>query len=362
MTHVTPVPGGAPGSSAGVRMAAEIAEQPEVLARLLASAPEQIMPVAQQLERRAPRFVLIAARGTSDHAALYAKYLVEVRLGLPAGLVSPSTLTLYGARPDLSDVAFLAVSQSGSSPDLVDSVTAARGCGALTVAVTNDAASPLFEAAELNVSVCAGAELAVAATKSYTAELLALALLLGGTPAIADAHQVPDAARRTLGYRDGYAAATRYRFASRLVTTARGYSYPTAREAALKLMETSYLSAQAFSGADILHGPMAVIDAQVPVIAVVTPGRGGSAMQQVVERLRGAGADVLLVGGPDAQARGGEADSDAGMLRVATADLPEYLSPIVEILPLQQLAWQLALDRGQDPDQPRGLSKVTRTW
>ena len=336
----------APPTTPGALMAAEVAEQPEVLARLLADGAAEIAEVRSAIDAYRPRFVLIAARGTSDHAALYGKYLAEVRLQLPAGLASPSTLTVYGARPDLSGVLFIAVSQSGGSPDLLGSLEAARECGAMTVAVTNNASSPLSEAAEHHVDIRAGVERAVAATKTYTAELLALYLLLSG----GDAAAVPDAAARTLDSApQAYAAAERYRFTQRLVTTARGFSYPTAREAALKMMETSYLSAQAFSGADLLHGPWAMVDPDLPVIAVVTPGAGGTAMAPVVARLVAAGANVLRVGPEDG-------------LPVASAGVAEELLPILEILPLQQLAWRLALDRGGDPDRPRGLSKVTETW
>lgn len=330
----------------GALMAAEIAEQPVALQRLLDDGAAEIAATAEQIRARAPRFVLFAARGTSDHAALYAKYLTEIHLGLPAGLASPSTMTVYGARPKLSDVLFVAVSQSGGSPDLVDSLTAARECGALTVAVTNNPSSPLAAAAELNVDVRAGAEKAVAATKSYTSELLALRLLLIGA---VGAGALPSAAAATLDLPAGVAAAQRYRFADRLITTARGYSYPTAREAALKLMETSYVSAQAFSAADLLHGPLAMIDSGIPVIAVMSPGRGSEAMAAAMERLEATGADVLRVGHPDG-------------VPLVTDGVPEDLLPVLEILPLQQLAWRLALDRGTDPDEPRGLAKVTSTW
>jgi glucosamine--fructose-6-phosphate aminotransferase (isomerizing) len=341
-THLAPDTGTAPP---GGLMAAEIAEQPAVLAALLARAPE-LGEVAAALARREPRFVLVTARGTSDHAALYAKYLVEIRQGRPAGLVSPSTMTVYGSRPDLSGVLFVAVSQSGGSPDLAESTAVARSCGATTVAVTNSAGSALATAAEFAIDLGAGPERAVAATKTYTAELLALYLLLGGSAEAA--HGLPAAADRTLaGAPAAYAAAARYRFANRLVTTGRGYSYPAACEGALKLMETSYLSAHAFSTADLLHGPVAMLDSAVPVIAVVSPGRGGDAARPVVAQLRETGADVLVVG--------------TGDLPVAAEGLPEELLPVLEILPLQQLAWRLAIDRGGDPDRPRGLSKVTRT-
>jgi glucosamine--fructose-6-phosphate aminotransferase (isomerizing) len=332
--------------NAGALMAAEIAEQPDALRRLLADGAAEIAEVRARIQQHAPRFVLFAARGTSDHAALYAKYLAEIRLGLPAGLASPSTLTVYGSRPDLRDVLFVAVSQSGTSPDLVDSLTAARDCGALTVAVTNDPSAQLAQAAHEVVDVRAGVERAVAATKTYTTELLALRLLFAGAEGTG---AVADAAAATLADEAGVAAAQRYRYAERLITTARGYSYPTAREAALKLMETSYVSAQAFSAADLLHGPLAMIDSGIPVIAVVSPGRGGEAMTAALDRLQETGANVLRVG-PSAD------------VPIVADGVAEDLLPILEILPLQQLAWRLALDRGTDPDRPRGLAKATSTW
>ena len=341
-------------TSPGHLMAAEITEQPQVWRRLLDDGRGPIQAAAAQIAAAAPRFVLFVARGTSDHAALYAKYLVEINHGLPAGLVSPSTMTVYGAQPDLRDVLYVAVSQSGGSPDLVRSVEVARAQGALTVAVTNNPASDLAAAAEIHIDVLAGAEKSVAATKSYTAELLALQLLLGrdndgGVDALPDLGEQVLAAGELVRE-----VAQRYRFAQRLIATARGYSYPTAREAALKLMETSYLSTQAFSGADLLHGPLATVDPQVPVLAVVPEGAGGQAMAPVLERLAERHADVFGVGAPTALA------GLAGGIALPSG-VSDELSPLLEILPLQQLALHLALARGGDPDQPRGLRKVTET-
>jgi glucosamine--fructose-6-phosphate aminotransferase (isomerizing) len=336
-------------------MAAEIAEQPRALRRLLADGADAIREIAARVAERRPRFVLLAARGTSDHAALYAKYLIEITLGLPAGLASPSTLTAYGARPDLREVLWIAVSQSGGSPDLVDSTAAARECGALTVAVTNALGSPLDEASDLHVDVLAGPERAVAATKTYTSELLALHLLIdawaGGDAA--PARELPDLAEEVLAGAVGRAVAPRYRFVERLVVTARGYAYATAREAALKMMETSYLSAHAFSGADLMHGPLAMVDEDRPVIAVIPHGTGGEALAPVLGGLRERGADVLVVG-----------DETAAPWAAAAAPLPavdERVAPILQILPLQQMAHAMAVARGYDPDAPRGLKKVTET-
>ena len=340
----------------GAVMAAEIAEQPLTLARLLDHGRAPIEAAAEAVRAANPRFVLLAARGTSDHAALYAKYLIETKLGVPVGLASPSTLTVYGTRPNLTDVLWIAVSQSGGSPDLVESTQRAREGGALTLAVTNAAASPLAEAADLNIDVMAGPEKAVAATKSYTSELLALWLLVeswsGGD--LTRAGVIPDRAREIVERADGIRVAPRYRFVERLVTTGRGYAYPTAREAALKLMETSYLAAHAFSSADLMHGPLAMIDEDRPVIAVVPFGPGGGAMQPVLDRLAERGADLMVVGD------GSRAPQAADVIWLPS-DVAEDLAPVLQIIPLQQLAYAMAIARGYDPDAPRGLRKVTET-
>jgi glucosamine--fructose-6-phosphate aminotransferase (isomerizing) len=250
------------------------------------------------------------------------------------------------------------VSQSGGTPDLVAPMTRARACGAITLAVTNAPNSPLAQSAELHLDVLAGPERAVAATKTYTAELLTLFLLIGalGDGAEGSADGLPERADAILALDpDVGRAAARYRFAERLVVTSRGYNYATAREAALKLMETTYLVADAFSAADLLHGPMAMIDRGFPVIAIVPGGRATAALQPVLERLRSLRADVLIVGDRAAE--------KLGTICLPLPDPgPEELSPILTILPLQQLALYLARERGVDPDQPRGLEKVTETW
>lgn len=341
----------------GHLMTSELAEQPGIWRGLLQCHAE-FRAIGRAIAARSPRFVLLAARGTSDHAALYAKYMIEILHGLPAGLVSPSTMTAYGATPDLCDVLLIAVSQSGGSPDLVQTVETARRGGALTLAVTNNPASALAAAAERTVDVMAGAERSVVATKSYTAQLLALYLVLEhwrGCDASA-AHAIADLGEAVLCHaRPAIAAcAPRYRFAQRMVVVGRGYAYPTAREAALKLMETSYVSAQAFSGADLLHGPLALLDPLVPVLAIVPRGVAGAAMAQVIPRVREARADLFVVGTHEAVAQ-----ADAGF---ALPDgVPETLSPLLEILPFQILALHLAVARGEDPDTPRGLRKITKT-
>lgn len=346
----------------GSGMARDIAEQPEVLAGLLEPAPSAaIARAAAAIAERRPRHVVLTARGTSDHAALYAAYLIEIRLGLPAGLASPSSITVFGARPDLSQALVVGVSQSGRSSDLGEVLRVARESGALTLAVTNDPDSALATSADLSVDVGAGAERAVAATKTYTAELLALLMLVEGVRA--GDGRLPTAERVALAGLPALAAqvladgtparlAPRYRFADRVVTTGRGYAYPTAREAALKLMETSYLAALAFSGADLLHGPLALFDPDVPVLAVVGGGPGGTAMRDVLARLGERRADVVVVA---------PSDVDGVATRIPVPAVDERYAPLLDILPLQRLALALALARGEDPDAPRGLNKITST-
>jgi glucosamine--fructose-6-phosphate aminotransferase (isomerizing) len=360
---------------AGTGMAADIAEQPEVYARLLEPAyANPIAQVAAQIARRRPRHVVFAARGTSDHAALYAAYLAEIRLGIPAGLASPSAITVFGARPDFTDALVIGVSQSGGSPDLCEVLRVARECGGLTLAVTNNPGSALAQTAEMSIDLAAGAERAVAATKTYTAELLALLLLVEGVRAGDGAlpaaerealAELPELAARTLADPTPVDLAPRYRFADRIVTTGRGYAYPTAREAALKLMETSYLAALAFSGADLLHGPLAMADPDVPVLAVVGSGPGGEAMCEVLARLGERRADVVAIGPvrrpPAARDSRSIEDVPGAAARIAVPEVDERYAPLLDILPLQRLALSLALARGEDPDAPRGLKKITST-
>ncbi|MFJ2414934.1 SIS domain-containing protein [Streptomyces brevispora] len=352
-----PYPAGE-GGLPGRIMSGEMAEQPAVLRHILDQGAPAIRAVAAEIAARRPRFVLLTARGTSDNAALYAKYLIEITLGLPCGLASMSTTTAYGAKPDLKDVLVITVSQSGGSPDLVASAKAAREAGAVTLAVTNNPDSPLAAVSEYHIDVLAGPEKALPATKTYTASLLSLYLfvegLRGGDGAAAAI--LPELAEAILARRDEVKAlASRYRFAERMVITSRGYGYPTAKEAALKLMETSYIPALSYSGADLLHGPLAMVDNISPVIAVVTDGRGGEALQPVLDRLRGRGADLFVVG-PKTQV----AAASAGFV-LPTAGVAEEVQPILEILPLQMLAYEVTIARGQDPDAPRALAKVTET-
>lgn len=343
----------------GSMMTGEIEQQPEVWRRVLADGAGPIAETARAVAARRPRFVLLAARGSSDHAALYGKYLLEVGHGLPCGLSSMSTITAYGATARLDDVLVVTVSQSGGSPDLVASTLAARRAGALTLAVTNNPDSGLAAVSEYRIDVLAGPEKALPATKTYTASLLALHLFgeaLRGADGRAAAAPLPALAEEVLARREEVRGlAARYRFAERMVITSRGFGYPTAREAAFKLMETSYIAALAYSGADLLHGPLAMVDNIFPVIAVVPDGRGGEALQPVLDRLRGRGADLCVIGSKQ------RVEAAAAGFALPVDGVPEELQPLLGILPLQLLAHEIAVARGQDPDAPRALAKVTET-
>ncbi|EAQ00691.1 SIS domain protein [Janibacter sp. HTCC2649] len=349
-THSTPaLEPTAPGSL----MRTEISEQASIVESLL-GARRAVDAITAEVRQHDIRYVLLAARGSSDHAALYAKYLVETVLGLSCGLASMSTVTGYGARSDLRGVLWVAISQSGGSPDLVAATAAAGEAGALTLAVTNAPASDLAGVAQLHLDIAAGVERSVAATKTYTAELLALWLLVDSW--------VGRDGRLAAGLPEAVASAAvvdvshivnRYRYAARIVTTGRGFSYPTAREAALKLMETCHVAATAFSGADLLHGPVAHVDGMTPVIVVSPGGVGGRLLRPVLDVLDRHGAEACVVGDALLGAQ--------SALRIPVPPVVEELTPIVQIVPLQRLALGLALSRGLDPDRPRGLSKVTST-
>jgi glucosamine--fructose-6-phosphate aminotransferase (isomerizing) len=348
-TTVTPGPRGA-------LMEAEIAEQPAMLERLVSDGDAQVTEAVAVILRREPANVLLVGRGTSDHAALYLKYLIEVRLGLPVGLCSPSAHTMYGAKPWGPRSLVIGVSQSGGSPDLVAVLGAARAAGATTLALTNAPASDLALAAELSVDVRAGTEQSVAATKSYTAELLAAYTLVNALQRRSGgAETLPAAAAAALGSSNTIAEVTSELVTARhLIVTGRGYAYPTALEAALKLMETCYLPALAFSAADLRHGPFALLSPDVPAIVLTPTGRTSAAMADLVATIVATGSPVISVG---------PAPGHPDTRRHITTDhhLPDDLAPIVDIIPLQLLALDLARANGFNPDTPRSLRKVTET-
>jgi glutamine---fructose-6-phosphate transaminase (isomerizing) len=344
----------------GALMRAEIAEQPQRWLELV-QRRSALDAAAALVTGRTPSSLVYAARGSSDHAALYAQYLTQSLLGVPAALATPSVSTMFGRDVFTSDMCVVAVSQSGASPDLVATLESARRRGAATVAFTNDAASPLAGLADVHVPLAAGPERSIAATKTYTAELLALNLWLravAGEPADATERSVAALAEhgREVIARSAELAqevAVSMVHADRTMVIGRGYSVATAREAALKLMETCSLAASGWSAADAKHGPLASVTPGTPVFCLVAESTGRDSVDALVPDLQARGAQLHLVGSDP-----GAAGSLAGVL---PAELDDALVPVVGIIPFQQLALELALLRGMDPDRPLGLSKVTRT-
>lgn len=338
----------------------EIAEQPEVLAGLIRDQRTPIARIAEAIHQFDPAFVVIAARGTSDNAARYAQYAFAVQWGKLVALATPSVHTLYGAAPDMRRALVIAVSQSGQSPDVRQVVTDARAQGALTLAITNDAASPLALAAAHHIPIGAGAEKSVAATKSYTAQLMAFALLaaaISGKAEMADAiDQVPAWVSETLARAaTTHDWAQRYRYMERLVVIGRGYNYSTAFEISLKVKELCYVTGEGYSEADFRHGPIASINHGFPVIVVAPSGATFDQSRDLLVKLGQHGAECLAI--TDSSAL----ETVAHRLLHIPAGVPEWLSPIVTVLPGQVFAMHLAAIKGHSVDQPRGLSKVTNT-
>jgi glutamine---fructose-6-phosphate transaminase (isomerizing) len=351
--------------TAAVSLRDEILEQPAAARRFLDTQTASVAAIAEAIRAQGIDHVVIAARGTSDHAAIYAQYVLGVRHGLTAGLATPSVVSVYGADPGVGHALVLAISQSGASPDIVAVVEAARRQGAPTVALTNDPSSPLAERADWTLDLSAGPELAIAATKTYTASLLAVAALSAAMvedPVERAADQaavaaVPDALEAMLSLEpEMERIAAAHASADRLLVIARGYEYATAREWAIKIKELAHVFADPYSAADFEHGPVALIEPGVPVIAVVRDGPTAAGLIEQLERLR-----------DDLDAQLTIVSDMPGALGLAawpvTVVLPpaEWLAPIATIVAGQFHALYLTIARGLDPDAPRNIHKVTRT-
>jgi glucosamine--fructose-6-phosphate aminotransferase (isomerizing) len=308
---------------------------------------------------RDARHVVIAARGSSDNAARYAQYVFGAFNRLTVALATPSLFTRYQTPPRMDGALVIGISQSGQAADIIEVVTQAKGQGALTLAITNFGESPLAAVADCIITLEAGAERAVAATKTYTAQLMALALLtatLSEKQHVASLQRAPDAVAEVLALKDTIRQAVeRYRYMQHGVVLGRGYNYATAFEIALKLKETCYLAAEPYSPADFLHGPVALVEAGFLAIMLAPSGAVSDNLAEFIPTLRSRGASILAVSDQEASLR----QSDVPLrLPVVPA---EWTSPLVTVIPGQLLAFHLAQARGLDPDKPRGLKKVTVT-
>lgn len=326
----------------------ELRQQPEVTTTLLGhnrSRTSRVRELASGCTH-----VVVAARGTSDNAARYAQYVWGSRNRLAVGLTTPSLFGPLESPPSLSGALVVGISQSGRSPDLVAVLAEAAEQGRPTLVITNEPGSPLATQADLVIDLCAGPELAVAATKTYTAELVAVALV---SEAMAGRENglgsLADSLSRAL--ETAVPSLEALVEAQRCVVVGRGYHLSTVHEWALKLQELTYLLAQPFSAADFLHGPVAVVEEGLPVLAVATAGPTGSEMSDLVTEMSQRGAHVITM----TDSPGPDADT------IAIPEVDPWLSPIVAAPALQLFAYDLAVARGLDPDTPRGLSKVTLT-
>jgi glucosamine--fructose-6-phosphate aminotransferase (isomerizing) len=338
-------------------METEIRSQPAMLARLAESAAPVVTELGRVIARRRPRFAVLAARGSSDHAAIYGKYLLETQAGLVASLAAPSVYSVYGRSPEVRDALAIGISQSGQSPDIVAAIEGARRAGALALAITNDETSPLAQVADLVLPLGVGPERSIAATKTFTAELLALWLLVAAVAGVAPdparhvgahvAAALAEAERRLHGVALGDAE-------SPVVVVGRGYSFPIALEIALKLREVGVRNAQGFSAADLLHGHIAAVHPGTSAILAGAAGPTLASLRECAAALRARGARPIVI-------------SDAPELRESAAvAIPagaatESLGAIPLAAVGQWLTLQDAVARGLDPDRPPGLAKVVRT-
>ncbi len=337
----------------------EIEQQPEIIQKLFETESQNLSKIADHIKRNF-RYIVIAARGTSDNAARYAQYLFGAHNHLPVALATPSLFTLYQQPPRLNGALVIGISQSGHSPDIVAVLAEAKRQGCPTLAIVNDVSSPLAETASYVLPLHAYPEKAIAATKSYTASLGAIALfscLLENNPDhLRQLMEMPEKIQQTLdnlGPPLGHVE--RYRYMDQCTVIGRGYNYATAFEIALKIKELTRVLAEPYSSADFRHGPIAIIHKGFPVILIAPTGAVSENMIELVGDLKHLGSEVLMI------------SNDEQLLRhsqVAFAlppDVPEWLTPLVAVIPGQLFALQLTLEKGMNPDHPEGLTKVTDT-
>ncbi|GLV54835.1 glucosamine--fructose-6-phosphate aminotransferase [Dictyobacter sp. S3.2.2.5] len=336
----------------------EILSQPEVIAGLLDKETRHIQQIVAQLP--AFDYILIAARGSSDHAATYANYAWETMGRYPVALAAPSVHTLYAAPPRMNNALVVGISQSGQSPDIVAVLEEGKRQGRPTIAITNDSNSALAMAAEHVVELHAGQEKSVAATKTYTAQLAIMMLFAaawsGDQQRLAELQQVPEAIAKALQNAPEIAQRTeRYRYMNQCVVVGRGYNYATSFELALKLKELTYVMATAYSSADFRHGPIATVEEELPTILVMPGGAAYADMVELAQDLQKRQAELLIIS--DVQ----EALKMAQTPFAMPAGIPEWLSPITAIIPGQLFGLHLTLTKRLQPDTPRGLNKITLT-
>jgi glutamine---fructose-6-phosphate transaminase (isomerizing) len=340
-------------------MLSEIAEQPEALARTISAERKKIAELGRLIKQREIGLIVLVARGSSDNAALFGRYLLEITTGIPVSLAAPSVHTIYGAQLHLQNALVVGVSQSGEGEDINLVLENSRRCGAYTVGITNEPASAMTKIVDTTLLMHGGTERSVAATKTFTGQMLLFYMLaaeLTERPFVFTYERIPEFVELALRQKDQIREVVqRYVFMENCVVVGRGLAYANAYELALKLMETCYVVAERFSTADFLHGPLAMVERHFPVILFAPPGKMFASAKDLVNRLRDLHADTLVI----------TSDLDLAMMctRYVTMspEIDEFAAPIPYIVPAQLFAALLAEAKGLDPDSPRSLSKVTRT-
>jgi glutamine---fructose-6-phosphate transaminase (isomerizing) len=339
-------------------MLSEIAQQPAALERTIKRESGRIAGFARSLRARGLRLIVLVARGSSDNAAMFGRYLLELTTGLPVSMSAPAVHTLYHARLDLRDALVIGISQSGEGDDVNLVLENAKKCGAVTLAITNEPRSTMAQLTDETFLIHAGRERSVAATKTYTGQLLLLQLLareLASNRADHEIERIPELAARSLELKPHLAEMVeRFAYANYCVVVGRGLNYANVYEFAIKLMETCYIVAERFSSADFLHGPIAMVESGFPAFLFAPPGPTLPGMKDLLTKLNTLGAETVAI------------SSDKEVLRKASRAIPlermpEVLTPIPYIVPAQLFAALLADVKGLSPDKPRSLQKVTKT-
>jgi len=337
----------------------EIFEQPSALERTFRAEREHAAEFSRFSRRRNFRLIVLVARGTSDNAATFGRYLLEIATGIPVSLAAPSVHTIYHARLDFRQTLVVGISQSGEGTDINRVLRSARRQGAYTLAITNEARSTMARLVDDVFLVRAGRQHSVAATKTYTGQLMVLYLLaaaLGSHVTLESISEIPARAKQALGLEEELRELVeRYRYMRVCTVVARGINYANAFELALKLMETCYVVAERFSSADFRHGPIALIERDFPVILLMPPGRTFRDLASLAGRLDELRAETLIF-----SSEGARLPRATRSVRVP-GEIPEIYSPIPYIIPGQLFAASLAEVKGLDPDKPRSLHIVTRT-
>jgi glucosamine--fructose-6-phosphate aminotransferase (isomerizing) len=349
------------------KMLQETRDQPEALSRTLGRGLAEAEDLRLHFAKRRPRLIVLVARGTSDNAAQFGRYLIEITSRIPVSFAAPSILTLYGSPVDVHDVLVIGISQSGESTDTNAVLADARAQGATTIGITNNATSAMAKTVEFPLIIEAGVELSVAATKTYTCQLIALYLVayaLGGGISLDELRRIPEWVSTVLRLEEDIEALVeRYFFMTRAVTVGRGLNYANALEFGLKLMETCYVVAERFSAADLMHGPIALVERAFPVFVFAPAGVTWPSMSCMLDRLHELKAETLVI---TDQRNLAAHDKAARVIEIPKApgssDAPEDLyTPIPYIVPAQLFAAHLAALKGLNPDAPRTLNKITRT-